>query len=194
MFTLDELRSAEAVVRAALPPTPAIAWPLIARRLGAEAVVKHENHNPTGAFKVRGGLTFVDALKRREPERQRHRLGDARQPRPEPCLRRRARRARGAHLCSARQFEREERGDARARRRAHRARRRLPGGARGSDAGRRRMRPRRRPLLSSRPGARRLDLRARAAHGAPRPRRALRRRSARARASAAASRRATRWG
>jgi threonine dehydratase len=67
MFTLDEMRSAEAVVRAALPPTPAIAWPLIARRLGAVAVVKHENHNPTGAFKVRGGLTFVDALKRRDP-------------------------------------------------------------------------------------------------------------------------------
>jgi len=67
MFSLDELRRAEAVVRATLPPTPAIAWPLIARRLGAEAVVKHENHNPTGAFKVRGGLTLVDALKRRDP-------------------------------------------------------------------------------------------------------------------------------
>ena len=67
MFSLDELLRAEAVVRAALPPTPAIAWPLIARRLGVEAVVKHENHNPTGAFKVRGGLTFVDALKRRDP-------------------------------------------------------------------------------------------------------------------------------
>jgi threonine dehydratase len=67
MFSLDELGRAEAVVRAALPPTPAIAWPLIARRLGVEAVVKHENHNPTGAFKVRGGLTFVDALKRRDP-------------------------------------------------------------------------------------------------------------------------------
>jgi len=68
MFTLDELLRAEAVVRAALPPTPAIAWPLIARRLGAATVVKHENHNPTGAFKVRGGLTFIDALKRRAPD------------------------------------------------------------------------------------------------------------------------------
>ena len=67
MFSLDELRRAEAVVRAALAPTPAIAWPLIARRLGAATLVKHENHNPTGAFKVRGGLTFVDALKRRDP-------------------------------------------------------------------------------------------------------------------------------
>jgi threonine dehydratase len=66
MFSLDELGRAEAIVRAALPPTPAIRWPLIARRLGADAVVKHENHTPTGAFKVRGGLTFVDALKRRD--------------------------------------------------------------------------------------------------------------------------------
>jgi len=68
MFSLEELRRAEAVVRAALPPTPAIAWPLLRRRLGAEAVVKHENHNPTGAFKARGGLTFVDALRRRQPK------------------------------------------------------------------------------------------------------------------------------
>ena len=118
MFSLDELLRAEAVVRAALPPTPAIAWPLIARRLGAEVVVKHENHTPTGAFKVRGGLTFVDALKRREPDATGVDLGDARQPRPEPRLRRRARRARGAHLRPARQLDREERGDARARRRA----------------------------------------------------------------------------
>ena len=67
MFTLDELDAAEKIVRAALPPTPAICWPLISSRLGATAIVKHENHNPTGAFKVRGGLTFVDALKRRKP-------------------------------------------------------------------------------------------------------------------------------
>ena len=67
MFTLDELYAAEKIVRATLPPTPAISWPLISSRLGATAIVKHENHNPTGAFKVRGGLTFVDALKRRRP-------------------------------------------------------------------------------------------------------------------------------
>ena len=67
MFTLDEIGAAEKIVRAALPATPAISWPLISARLGAVAIVKHENHNPTGAFKVRGGLTFVDALKRRKP-------------------------------------------------------------------------------------------------------------------------------
>ena len=67
MFTLDELGAAEKVVRAALPLTAAINWPLISSRLGATAIVKHENHNPTGAFKVRGGLTFVDELKKRKP-------------------------------------------------------------------------------------------------------------------------------
>jgi threonine dehydratase len=68
MFTLSELEAAHALVRQAIPPTPAIVWPLLSERLGAEAVVKHENHNPTGAFKVRGGLTFIDALRRRAPE------------------------------------------------------------------------------------------------------------------------------
>jgi threonine dehydratase len=51
-------------VGAAVPPTPAHAWPLLAQRLGATVVVKHENHTPTGAFKVRGGLVYVDRLKR----------------------------------------------------------------------------------------------------------------------------------
>jgi threonine dehydratase len=67
MFSLEEMRRAHDVVLSALRPTPALSWPLIAERLGAEVVVKHENHLPTGAFKVRGGLTYVEALKRREP-------------------------------------------------------------------------------------------------------------------------------
>jgi threonine dehydratase len=67
MFSLDEARKAHEVVLRTLRPTPAFSWPLLAARLGAEAVVKHENHQPTGAFKVRGGLTYVDALLRREP-------------------------------------------------------------------------------------------------------------------------------
>jgi threonine dehydratase len=65
--SLDELESAAALVRAAMPPTPQYAWPLLARRLGAEVWVKHENHTPTGAFKVRGGLVYLDGLARREP-------------------------------------------------------------------------------------------------------------------------------
>ena len=68
MFSLAETRKAHEVVRATLRPTPAISWPLLAARLGAEVVVKHENHQPTGAFKVRGGLTYVDALMRRESQ------------------------------------------------------------------------------------------------------------------------------
>ena len=67
MFSLEEMRRAHEVVLRILGPTPALSWPLIAERLGAEVVVKHENHLPTGAFKVRGGLAYVDALIRREP-------------------------------------------------------------------------------------------------------------------------------
>jgi threonine dehydratase len=67
MFTLQEIRRAHEVVLGALRPTPALSWPLLAERLEAEVAVKHENHQPTGAFKVRGGLTYVDALMRREP-------------------------------------------------------------------------------------------------------------------------------
>src|SRR5271168_1204876 len=66
MFSLEEMRRAHEVVLGALRPTPALSWPLLGERLGAEVVVKHENHLPTGAFKVRGGLTYVDALMRRE--------------------------------------------------------------------------------------------------------------------------------
>jgi threonine dehydratase len=64
LFTLDELESAAATVHAFVPPTPAHAWPLLAAATGAEVVVKHENHTPTGSFKARGGLVYVDALVR----------------------------------------------------------------------------------------------------------------------------------
>ena len=67
MFSLEEMRRAHDLVLRALRPTPALSWPLLDQRLGAEVVVKHENHLPTGAFKVRGGLTYVDALMRRDP-------------------------------------------------------------------------------------------------------------------------------
>jgi threonine dehydratase len=64
LFTLDELEAASAVVRTFVPRTPAYTWPLLARRTGTEVVVKHENHTPTGSFKARGALTYVDALRR----------------------------------------------------------------------------------------------------------------------------------
>jgi threonine dehydratase len=68
MFTLADLEQAHAIVGAAVPPTAAYAWPLLAERLGTHVVVKHENHTPAGAFKVRGGLVYVDRLKRAHPE------------------------------------------------------------------------------------------------------------------------------
>ena len=68
MFDLGELERAQEVVGRAMPPTPALAWPLLAQRLGAAVVVKHENHTPIGAFKVRGGLVYVDRLKRERPD------------------------------------------------------------------------------------------------------------------------------
>src|SRR5437016_7672808 len=67
MFDLAELERAHTIVGAAMPPTPAHAWPLLAQRLGTSVVVKHENHTPIGAFKVRGGLTYLDRLKREQP-------------------------------------------------------------------------------------------------------------------------------
>ena len=67
-FSLEEIDAAAALIRAAVPPTPAYRWPLLCERLGVELVLKHENHTPLGAFKVRGGLTYVDALRRRAPQ------------------------------------------------------------------------------------------------------------------------------
>jgi threonine dehydratase len=55
MFSLQEIRRAHEVVLGALRPTPALSWPLLGERLGAEVVVKHENHLPTGASLRRAG-------------------------------------------------------------------------------------------------------------------------------------------
>jgi threonine dehydratase len=68
MFDLRELERAYEIVGQAVPATPAYAWPLLAERLGARVLVKHENHAPTGAFKVRGGLVYLDRLKRERPD------------------------------------------------------------------------------------------------------------------------------
>jgi threonine dehydratase len=61
-FTLDELTRAADEVHAVLPPTPQYAWPLLGERAGAEVWVKHENHLPVGAFKVRGGIALLRRL------------------------------------------------------------------------------------------------------------------------------------
>ncbi len=64
LFTLESLRQAREVVGAAMNPTPQYQWPLLRSRTGVEVWVKHENHTPTGAFKVRGGLVYMDGLHR----------------------------------------------------------------------------------------------------------------------------------
>jgi threonine dehydratase len=67
MFDLAQLEHAQAIVGAAMSPTPACVWPLLSERLSASVIVKHENHTPIGAFKVRGGLVYLDRLKRERP-------------------------------------------------------------------------------------------------------------------------------
>lgn len=66
-FSSDDVAAALATVRGALPPTPQYRWPLIEQALGTEAWIKHENHTPVGAFKVRGGLTYFEELRRTQP-------------------------------------------------------------------------------------------------------------------------------
>ena len=69
MLSLSEVEDASRIVYAAMPPTAQYAWPLLAKRTGCEVWVKHENHTPTGAFKVRGGLVYMDRLKHAHGER-----------------------------------------------------------------------------------------------------------------------------
>ena len=64
---LTELESAARVVYSAISPTPQQRWPLLDARCGTAVWVKHENHTPVGAFKVRGGLVYFDYLRRAEP-------------------------------------------------------------------------------------------------------------------------------
>ncbi len=66
--TKSELDAAAAIVYARMAPTPQYAWPLLCEVLGTEVWLKHENHTPTGAFKVRGGLVYLHELMQREPK------------------------------------------------------------------------------------------------------------------------------
>jgi threonine dehydratase len=63
-FSLEALEEAAAWVRPVVPPTPAYCWPLLRKRTGVQVFVKHENHTPIGAFKIRGGLVYLHALRR----------------------------------------------------------------------------------------------------------------------------------
>jgi threonine dehydratase len=66
--SLHEIEQAAALIYRHMPPTPQYRWPLLDQAAGAEVWVKHENHTPVGAFKIRGGIVFFDALKRERPE------------------------------------------------------------------------------------------------------------------------------
>ncbi|MGO9261503.1 MAG: threonine dehydratase [Bryobacteraceae bacterium] len=64
---IGALQAAAAIVHQAMPPTPQIRWPLVCARAGAEVWIKHENHTPLGAFKIRGGVVYMEHLRRTEP-------------------------------------------------------------------------------------------------------------------------------
>jgi len=66
-FELQELEDSAALVYRVMSPTPLHDWPKLKRRLGCSVWVKHENHTPTGAFKVRGGIVYLDRLCRSQP-------------------------------------------------------------------------------------------------------------------------------
>ncbi|MDP9007826.1 MAG: threonine dehydratase [Pseudomonadota bacterium] len=66
-FDIQELESAAELVHRVMAPTPLYAWPKLKRRAGCTVRVKHENHTPTGAFKVRGGIVYLDRLCRAQP-------------------------------------------------------------------------------------------------------------------------------
>ena len=63
--TLSDIEAAAQVVYRDFPPTPQYRWALLSQRLGTECWVKHENHTPVGAFKIRGGLTYFDQLRQK---------------------------------------------------------------------------------------------------------------------------------
>ena len=67
LIPAGSLEAARRVVMEAMPPTPQRVWPLLAERAGCELWVKHENHTPIGAFKLRGGLVYMDRLRREQP-------------------------------------------------------------------------------------------------------------------------------
>ncbi|HWA79577.1 MAG TPA: threonine dehydratase [Acetobacteraceae bacterium] len=67
IFSAADLEAASALIRAHFTPTRQQPWPLLSALAGAEVWVKHENHTPVGAFKVRGGLVHLDRLRRADP-------------------------------------------------------------------------------------------------------------------------------
>ncbi len=68
LFSLKDMEQAAARVYQYMAATPQYSWPLLNEAVGTEVWVKHENHTPAGAFKVRGGITFIDWLQNTYPD------------------------------------------------------------------------------------------------------------------------------
>jgi threonine dehydratase len=68
MVTLAEIEAAQTLVYQVMQPTPQTHYPLLSQRAGCTVIVKHENHTPLGAFKVRGGVVYMDWLQRAHPD------------------------------------------------------------------------------------------------------------------------------
>lgn len=66
--TLREIEAAAELIRPHVPATPTYRWPLLEQGLRCELWLKHENHTPVGAFKIRGGVVYMDELKRQQPD------------------------------------------------------------------------------------------------------------------------------
>lgn len=66
--SLSDLQEAAQLVGRYVPATPQFRWPLLAREAGCDLWIKHENHTPLGAFKIRGGIVYMDWLRRAHPE------------------------------------------------------------------------------------------------------------------------------
>jgi threonine dehydratase len=64
--TLSEIQAAAQIVYRAMPPTPQYRWPLLCEHVGTEVWLKHENHTPVGAFKLRGGLVYFSRLEKKK--------------------------------------------------------------------------------------------------------------------------------
>ncbi len=68
LFSMQDLEQSAELVYQHMSATAQYSWPLINKEVGAEVWVKHENHTPAGAFKVRGGITFIDWLSKAHPD------------------------------------------------------------------------------------------------------------------------------
>ena len=66
--SLKGIEAASEIVYQSMQASSQLSWPILNERAGYKIWVKHENHNPTGAFKVRGGIIYAGRLKERHPD------------------------------------------------------------------------------------------------------------------------------